>query len=147
MAKCRCPDIWDSTRAMGSPTNALVPIIPNIGTRCSVRVNNRHSAFQKTTCPSDSLNVNMFGGRHRQYYKIFLGHNTSSSSAYQDRCRLMRFERNHYHGKVMWRWPLLRSCPPGLQQQPRELPLTYCFHKWHRKVNYFLFPGGRRRFL
>jgi hypothetical protein len=43
--------------------NAWLPTIPNIGSRCSYRVNHRHIAFQKKTCPPVSLcnTVNYFG--------------------------------------------------------------------------------------
>jgi hypothetical protein len=43
--------------------NAVVPIIPNIGSRCRLGVNHLHIAFQKIACPSGSLRniVNYFG--------------------------------------------------------------------------------------
>jgi hypothetical protein len=46
----------------GLGSNAIVPIIPNIGSRCSLGVNPPHIAFQKITCPSGSLRnvVNYF---------------------------------------------------------------------------------------
>jgi hypothetical protein len=40
--------------------NASVRVIPNIGALCSPRVNNRHIAFQKTTCPYSNLSAGIF---------------------------------------------------------------------------------------
>jgi hypothetical protein len=52
--------IFGIQAALWVETNALVPIIPNIGALCSVWVNHRHSAFRKTTCPPGSSNAGTF---------------------------------------------------------------------------------------
>jgi hypothetical protein len=38
-------------------TNAEVPIIPNIGSRCGAEVYHPHIAFEKITSPSDSMRI------------------------------------------------------------------------------------------
>ena len=47
-----CDPIFGIRPTLEVDPNAWMPIIPNIGSRCSWWVNCQHIAFQKITCPS-----------------------------------------------------------------------------------------------
>jgi len=54
--QCACDPIFGIQPPLGViDPNALVLIIPNIGSRCGSWVNHQHIAFQKTTCPSGNF--------------------------------------------------------------------------------------------
>jgi hypothetical protein len=70
--QCACDPIFGIQPTLGVDPNACVPIIPNIGSRCSSWVNHQHIAFQKTTCPSGNFLdpgaiVNYFGDGTRAF--------------------------------------------------------------------------------